>query len=410
MRSARRSPASLLRATTLVTALAHAACGGPTAPTPVPAGPTASASAAPSVTPSASPSGPVSTATTGRVSAPDGSASIVLPAGWQVLRPDDPLFLEWFSDELREQVESGLISLVAADVEGSTPGVASYLFLAPLDLAQAGYLAAVARSVVDGGIAGGATITEVSLVDLPAGSTRRVTVGGESVSAEGAVTFRRVVHAVGSGDAPQIILYQALDVAPAEADAEAAAVAESLEVAASGPTLDVPEHTCESVVPLAAASGETAQLDELGQDHVEPGTAARYAHCPPTSGTHYAFTLAPRFHGPTEATVPQEWVHNLEHGEVVLLYRCADGCTADARVLALIAQDAPPTPICERQGLSVARYDDLPAPFALLAWGHIRYYQAIEVADVRDFMADHGDRGPERMCGASGSPDASAAP
>jgi hypothetical protein len=49
--------------------------------------------------------------------------------------------------------------------------------------------------------------------------------------------------------------------------------------------------------------------------------------------------------------VPEEmFVHNLEHGAVVLLYRCAAPCAAVVRDLTAIVQTLPPSKIGPREG------------------------------------------------------------
>ncbi|MEZ4596324.1 MAG: DUF3105 domain-containing protein [Chloroflexota bacterium] len=64
----------------------------------------------------------------------------------------------------------------------------------------------------------------------------------------------------------------------------------------------------------------------MGRTHVVQGTSVKYAYCPPASGDHYNLgggqaPLPRRLFGPDDAVLPQQWIHNLEHGYVVLLYR-----------------------------------------------------------------------------------------
>ena len=64
---------------------------------------------------------------------------------------------------------------------------------------------------------------------------------------------------------------------------------------------------------------------DLGRSHVAPGETVDYDFCPPTSGNHYNLAgqapLPRAFYGPGTVLRPQNWVHNLEHGYVVLLYK-----------------------------------------------------------------------------------------
>ena len=65
--------------------------------------------------------------------------------------------------------------------------------------------------------------------------------------------------------------------------------------------------------------------DDMGNRHVAVGSKVTYTYCPPASGNHYNAAgqgpIQPRVYGPNDKTVPQGWIHNLEHGALVLLYR-----------------------------------------------------------------------------------------
>ena len=73
---------------------------------------------------------------------------------------------------------------------------------------------------------------------------------------------------------------------------------------------------------------------DAGGGHVRTGTKVTYTYCPPASGRHYEQPAAPipaRVYGPDDAVIPQGWVHNLEHGGLVILYKGVDrrpGCSA----------------------------------------------------------------------------------
>jgi hypothetical protein len=119
----------------------------------------------------------------------------------------------------------------------------------------------------------------------------------------------------------------------------------------------------------------------MGRTHVPPGSSVNYAFCPPTSGNHYSIAgqapMQPAVYGPSTEKYPQYWVHNLEHGYVVLAYRCPSGvlgqgdCISQADMVGIQAwYDNAPAPTkssCAKKVLAV-RFDSMSTPFALLAW------------------------------------------
>lgn len=119
---------------------------------------------------------------------------------------------------------------------------------------------------------------------------------------------------------------------------------------------------------------------ELGRSHVrDPSQTLNYAFCPPTSGDHYDAAgvgpIADEIYPKTQERSPGGWVHNLEHGYIVALYRCPtdEDCVTDAEMAELqrFYSEAPNSPIaqtCPRKVI-VARFDSMSTRFAVLAWG-----------------------------------------
>lgn len=140
-------------------------------------------------------------------------------------------------------------------------------------------------------------------------------------------------------------------------------------------------YSCDELLQATAGSAtpDGIKTESLGARHVTLGTKIRYGFCPPTSGQHYNAAgvgpLRPGFYGPDADAGPGGWVHNLEHGYVVSLYRCTDGtCPSEADLAALrgFAANGPPSQSAAacgyRSKVVVARFDDMTTPFALLAW------------------------------------------
>jgi hypothetical protein len=118
----------------------------------------------------------------------------------------------------------------------------------------------------------------------------------------------------------------------------------------------------------------------LGRDHIrDPGQTIRYGFCPPTSGDHFNIggvgPINAGFYPPAQERHPGGWVHNLEHGYVVALYRCPspDDCPTDAELdlLRQFTEQAPPSAVAPQCGSQViaARFDKMETRFALVAWG-----------------------------------------
>src|SRR5438874_915571 len=65
-------------------------------------------------------------------------------------------------------------------------------------------------------------------------------------------------------------------------------------------------------------------VPEEGRNHVDPGSPLTFKSDPPASGNHYSTWARSGVY--TEPIEKGYWVHSLEHGYVVLLYNCPNGC------------------------------------------------------------------------------------
>ena len=151
--------------------------------------------------------------------------------------------------------------------------------------------------------------------------------------------------------------------------------------------------------------------DDMGRDHLTPvGARARYVFCPPASGQHYnapgvAGPITPKVYGPDEKTIPQNWIHNMEHGALVLLYKCpGDACTdAGQQALKQLYASFPASPICKIPaggiGPVITRFDDMAFPYAALVWDQVLPMQTLDADLVKAFFAQQGERtNPEPQC------------
>lgn len=149
---------------------------------------------------------------------------------------------------------------------------------------------------------------------------------------------------------------------------------------------------------------------DMGQGHVKNGTPITYTYCPPASGKHFngagVGPLAPRVYGPTDQTNPQGWVHNLEHGSLVVLYRGdGEGATEAGQAAMRAFYDRyPPSPICGFQaGTSVGpvfvRFDDMATPYTAIVWGRALPLESLDEEAILAFDQAYGERtNPESFC------------
>jgi hypothetical protein len=157
---------------------------------------------------------------------------------------------------------------------------------------------------------------------------------------------------------------------------------------------------------------------DMGNTHVVVGTVVRYTYCPPASGKHYTATdqgpIPDRAYGPNDPVIPEGWIHNLEHGGLVILYR---GANADQAALKALFDSVPVSPVCgfppggKSPGPIVARFDQMAWPYAALVWDRVLPMETLDQAAVLDFYARYGERtNPEKLCQPSASPEASSSP
>lgn len=161
-----------------------------------------------------------------------------------------------------------------------------------------------------------------------------------------------------------------------------------------------------------------ASQPDMGNGHVGNGDYVRYTYCPPASGNHWntpGGPITPRYYGPGDTTYPQGWVHNLEHGAMVILYSCDQGgCDPEEQAeLAAFAQNFPTSPICQVpagiDGPVITRFEQMATSFAALVWDRVLLQETLDVDQIKEFFAESGDRtNPEQRCPRpSPSPEAS---
>jgi hypothetical protein len=132
------------------------------------------------------------------------------------------------------------------------------------------------------------------------------------------------------------------------------------------PVTEMPEAPCKVTVQshYIAAS-----------PHIPLRDKSNFTSNPPTSGGHYEFWAAYKTYS---EPVPREYyVHNLEHGGLVLLHNCkADDakCKEIVRGLESVVNGLPDDPACKNTDVRVRALVTpdplLDVPIAAVAWGH----------------------------------------
>ncbi len=160
---------------------------------------------------------------------------------------------------------------------------------------------------------------------------------------------------------------------------------------------------------------------EQDSPHQTPGTVIPFRDNPPTNGPHY--DVWARW-GIYRTAIPRGyWVHNLEHGAVVLAYR-PDLAPEERDRLEAFARGLPPEPDCLAQGVRrrilVTPDPDLPTRVAALAWNHAYTADCVDTAALEQVVLGLTGRAPEQVCAdgfyppldpdAGMAPDASASP
>jgi Protein of unknown function (DUF3105) len=183
-------------------------------------------------------------------------------------------------------------------------------------------------------------------------------------------------------------------------------------------------YTCsiewEPTPTASPSAGTTNRLgyvqDSMGALH-QASRPFRYTFCPPASGPHYNASglgpIVPRVFGPDDSVGPPNWIHNLEHGGLVVLYRGnSPGATPEGQTAFRSFFDTfPPSPICElpagRLSPVIARFDQMKSPYAALVWGRVLPMETWDPALVLEFYATESERldsngefvaPPERQC------------
>lgn len=149
----------------------------------------------------------------------------------------------------------------------------------------------------------------------------------------------------------------------------------------------------------------TKVADE-GRNHVAPNTTPTYNFYPPASGPHYNLqgyapvawgTVAPQGQPLQEG----QYIHNLEHGGIVILYDCPSGsdCSKLQGQLQNYVQNlAPNEPLFNEPKVVMSPYSrGMQKKVALLAWDYIEFLDGYDQNAITKFYENHVDQAPEQI-------------
>lgn len=155
--------------------------------------------------------------------------------------------------------------------------------------------------------------------------------------------------------------------------------------------------------------------DDKCRIHVPIGTEVHYPTNPPTVGPHYADWIRAGVY--TEVKDDRNLVHSLEHGYVLMFYRCnttgriwtTDNASESAQIASpsgqLDTQDqcsqrkSQLEAIYNKKGqkkLIVAPRPNLETNFALSTWQYLDKFNDFDEKRITDFIDAHLENGPER--------------
>lgn len=137
--------------------------------------------------------------------------------------------------------------------------------------------------------------------------------------------------------------------------------------------------------------GDTC-VSSQGELHVPQGTTVNYRDEPPASGPHYSAAgvapIAPGFY--PDPVRPEVWVHNLEHGHIVVLFDCPGNC--DPELLqnlqsffnSVVSHD-----------IVITRFPGLPSPIMAVAWQVQRSFDSFNAEELKAFHDRRVGQAPE---------------
>jgi hypothetical protein len=134
-------------------------------------------------------------------------------------------------------------------------------------------------------------------------------------------------------------------------------------------------------------------------NHVPEGTAITYCSNPPANGDHYPVWAAFQ-----EYDKPIQWpylVHSMEHGAVLLLYKCEGPCPEIVDGLRRVRDAIAADPLCDAatpRRIIIAPSPTLDSTVAAASWNAILKAPCVDVPTLENFVRSNYALGPENFC------------
>jgi hypothetical protein len=133
--------------------------------------------------------------------------------------------------------------------------------------------------------------------------------------------------------------------------------------------------------------------------HIPVCSPIEYPTNPPTSGPHYPIWAAFKTYS---SPIPRGFsVHDLEHGAIVISYRCDAPCDAELSALQSYLATLAPDPLCApplTRRIVVTPDPLLDVRFAASAWGFALRSSCFDLPALGAFIDAHYAQGPENFC------------
>ncbi len=147
--------------------------------------------------------------------------------------------------------------------------------------------------------------------------------------------------------------------------------------------------------PVSVCPQEPEEVANEGWAHRQVGLTIQYAHNPPASGPHYPVWA--KFGAYTTPLPRPYWVHNLEHGTVLFLYRPDAPAELIAKQLEIF-QRLPNDALCGHPRAILTPDPELETQFAVVAANFVLAADCVEEAPILAFVEAHRGHGPEAVC------------